>query len=92
MAIRRPQPRLADWPSRYNGRRMSAAQYLAHLPGSGSEPIHCNAQPVPDTEIVAVQQSNFKSEARRQSLLAAQSPTAREDQAFVDSISEFQVN
>jgi hypothetical protein len=65
---------------------------LAHQPESGSEPIQCNAQPVPDTEIVAVQESNFKAEARRQSLLAAQSPTAREDQAFVDSISEFQVN
>ena len=30
----------------------------------------------------------FAAEARRQSLLAARSPHAEEDQAFVDSISE----
>ena len=30
----------------------------------------------------------FAAEARRQSLLAAKSPHAEEDQAFVDSISE----
>lgn len=39
---------------------------------------------VPDTSSAA-----FKAEARRQSLAAANSPTEAEDQAFIDSISEF---
>ena len=39
---------------------------------------------VPDTSSVA-----FKAEARRQSLAAANSPTEAEDQAFIDSLSEF---
>ncbi len=32
----------------------------------------------------------FRAEARRQSLAAANSPTEADDQAFIDSISEFQ--
>ena len=40
---------------------------------------------VPDTS-----SPEFKAEARRQSLAAANSPTEAEDQAFLDSISEFQ--
>lgn len=39
---------------------------------------------LPDTE-----SPEFIAEAHRQSLAAANSPQAREDQAFVDSISEF---
>lgn len=39
---------------------------------------------VPDTS-----SPEFRAEARRQSLAAANSPTEAEDQAFVDSISEF---
>jgi len=39
---------------------------------------------VPDTSSAA-----FKAEARRQSLAAANSPTEADDQAFIDSISEF---
>ena len=39
---------------------------------------------LPDTKSAA-----FKAEARRESLLIAQSPHDAEDQAFVDSISEF---
>jgi hypothetical protein len=39
---------------------------------------------VPDTASPA-----FKAEARRQSLAAANSPTEAQDQAFIDSISEF---
>jgi len=39
---------------------------------------------VPDTNSAA-----FKAEARRQSLAAANSPTEADDQAFIDSISEF---
>ncbi len=38
---------------------------------------------IPDTR-----SPDFAAEARRESLLAAQSPHAEEDQAFVDSISE----
>ena len=40
--------------------------------------------PWPDTTSAA-----FKAEARRTSLLIAQSPHDADDQAFVDSISEF---
>lgn len=40
---------------------------------------------VPDTSSPA-----FKAEARRQSRLIAQSPYEADDQAFIDSISEFQ--
>lgn len=39
---------------------------------------------VPDTASPA-----FQAEARRQSLAAANSPTEADDQAFLDSISEF---
>lgn len=39
---------------------------------------------VPDTKSAA-----FKAQARRESLLIAQSPHDADDQAFVDSISEF---
>ena len=39
---------------------------------------------VPDTRSAA-----FKAEAKRESLLIAQSPHDADDQAFVDSISEF---
>jgi len=36
-----------------------------------------------------VTSAEFKAEARRQSLLIANSPTEADDQAFIDSISEF---
>ena len=36
-----------------------------------------------------VNSAEFKAEARRQSRLIALSPTEAEDQAFIDSISEF---
>lgn len=39
---------------------------------------------VPDTTSAA-----FRAEARRQALAAANSPTEADDQAFIDSISEF---
>jgi Protein of unknown function (DUF3018) len=39
---------------------------------------------VPDTA-----SPSFRAEARRQSLAAANSPTEVDDQAFIDSISEF---
>lgn len=39
--------------------------------------------PLPDTSAV------FRAEARRQSLLVAQSPGEADDQAFVDSLWEF---
>lgn len=36
-----------------------------------------------------VTSAEFKAEARQQSLAAANSPTEADDQAFIDSISEF---
>ena len=54
--------------------------YRDRLRNQGLRPIQLW---VPDTR-----SPDFAAEARRQSLLVAQSPQAEEDQAFVDSISD----
>ena len=64
--------------------RSSRAKVAAHrerLRAQGLRPITIW---VPD-----VRSPEFAAEARRQSLLIANSPYAEEDQAFVDSIADF---
>jgi hypothetical protein len=48
-------------------------------------------QPALEQYIALLESSEFKAEAHRQSLAVATSPNAAEDQAFVDSISDFWV-
>ena len=55
--------------------------YRAELRRQGLRPIQIW---VPDTR-----SPEFAAEAHRQSLILAQSPHAKEDQAFIDSISDF---
>jgi hypothetical protein len=59
--------------------RERVRQYRARLRAQGLRPIQIW---VPD-----VRSPTFLAEAQRQSLVAANSPQAAEDQAFVDSIS-----
>ncbi len=61
--------------------RDKVRRHRAKLRRQGLRPIQIG---VPDTR-----SPKFAAEARRQSRLVAQSPHAREDQAFVDAISEF---
>jgi hypothetical protein len=64
--------------------RPSRAKVAAHrqrLRAQGLRPIQIW---VPD-----VRSPEFAAEARRQSLLIAQSPHAEDDQAFIDSIADF---
>lgn len=55
-------------------------EHRARLRAQGLRPIQIW---VPDTT-----SEEFRREAHRQSLIAAQSPTAKEDQDFVDAISQ----
>ena len=55
-------------------------EHRARLRAQGLRPIQIW---VPDTS-----SEEFRREAHRQSLIAAQSPTAKEDQDFVDAISQ----
>ncbi|HEX3483407.1 MAG TPA: antitoxin MazE family protein [Micropepsaceae bacterium] len=59
--------------------REKVANYRARMRAQGLRPIQIW---VPDTRSEA-----FRAEARRQSLAIANSPTERQDQAFVDAIS-----
>ena len=68
-------------PSRAKAARAKAQRHRDRLRAQGLRPIQIW---VPD-----VNSENFRKEAHRQSLLAAKSPHAAEDQAFVDSISEW---
>ena len=61
--------------------RKKVASHRAKLRAQGLRPIQIW---VPDTR-----SPEFAKEARRQSRAVARSPHAAEDQAFVDSISEF---
>lgn len=61
--------------------RAKVAAHRQRLRAQGLRPIQIW---VPD-----VRSPEFAAEARRQSLLLANSPFAEEDQAFVDSISDF---
>ena len=61
--------------------RKKVASHRAKLRAQGLRPIQIW---VPDTR-----SPEFAKEARRQSRAVARSPHAKEDQAFVDSISEF---
>ncbi|RJF88081.1 DUF3018 family protein [Oleomonas cavernae] len=60
--------------------REKVKAYRERLRAQGLRPVQIW---VPD-----VRSPEFIAEARRQSILAAQSPHAEDDQAFVDSISE----
>jgi hypothetical protein len=60
--------------------RDKVSAHHARLRAQGLRPIQIS---VPD-----VRSPQFIKEARRQSRLAAQSPYAADDQAFIDSISE----
>jgi hypothetical protein len=59
--------------------RQKVANYRERKRAQGLRPVQIW---VPDTRT-----AEFRAEAHRQSLAAAQSPTEKEDQAFVDSIS-----
>lgn len=61
--------------------RAKVAAHRQRLRAQGLRPITIWA---PD-----VRSPEFAAEARRQSLLIANSPYAEEDQAFIDSISDF---
>jgi DNA-binding LacI/PurR family transcriptional regulator len=61
--------------------RERVAVYRARLREQGLRPIQIW---VPD-----VNSPEFKSEARRQSQLVAQSPHAEDDQAFVDAVTDW---
>lgn len=67
--------------SRSKTSRDKVRKHRARLRRQGLRPIQIW---VPD-----VRSPEFAAEAHRQSLAAAQSPHAEEDQAFVDAISEF---
>ena len=60
--------------------RTKVQAHRARLRAEGLRPIQIW---VPDTRT-----PEFAAEAHRQSLLAAKSPYAKEDQAFIDSMSE----
>jgi hypothetical protein len=60
--------------------RLKVSEHRARLRAQGLRPIQIW---VPD-----VRAPGFLAEARRQSLLVATSPADKEDQAFVDAISE----
>lgn len=57
------------------------------LSARGAKRLGLRQLRVPDTKSAA-----FKTEAKRESLLVAQSPHEADDQAFVDSISEFRTS
>jgi hypothetical protein len=67
--------------SRSASSRAKVQRHRDRLRAQGLRPIQIW---VPD-----VDSEEFRKEAHRQSLLAAQSPYEKEDQAFVDSISEW---
>lgn len=60
--------------------RLKVSEHRARLRAQGLRPIQIW---VPD-----VRAPGFLAEARRQSLLVATSPADKEDQAFIDAISE----
>ena len=66
--------------SRAKASRAKVQRHRDRLRAQGLRPIQIW---VPD-----VDSENFRKEAHRQSLAVAQSPGEREDQAFIDSISE----
>ena len=68
-------------PSQRKKSRDKVRSHRERLRAQGLRPVQVW---VPDTRT-----AKFAREARRQSLLAASSPYAEEDQAFVDAISEF---
>jgi hypothetical protein len=70
--------------SRPRTNRERLRDYRARLRAKGLRPVQFW---VPD-----VGTDEFKREAHRQSLVVAQSPYADEDQEWLDSVSEFQVN
>jgi Protein of unknown function (DUF3018) len=61
--------------------RAKVRKHREHLRRQGLRPIQIW---VPD-----VRTSTFRSEAHRQSLAVAASPSARADQAFIDAVSEW---
>ena len=67
-------------PASRKSSRDKVSAHRARLRAQGLRPVQ---HWVPD-----VRSPQFKKEARRQSRLAAQSPYAADDQAFVDAISE----
>jgi hypothetical protein len=67
--------------SRPKPSRVKVGQHRARLRAQGLRPIQIW---VPD-----VRAPSFQSEAHRQSLAVAQSARAREDQAFIDAVSDW---
>lgn len=67
--------------SRPKPSRVKVGEHRARLRAQGLRPIQIWA---PDVRAPA-----FRSEAHRQSLAVAQSAQAREDQAFIDAVSEW---
>ena len=71
-------------PSTAKRKKATRAKVSAHRARMRAQGLRLIQIWVPDTR-----SPEFAKEARRQSRLVARSPHAREDQAFVDSISQF---
>ncbi len=67
-------------PSEKRGSRDKVRDYRERMRARGMRPVQIW---VPDTRTDA-----FRAEAHRQSLAVARSPREREDQAFIDAVSE----